>query len=202
MKRALGARASHSITNPETVIGRVNFNNHPRRAVAQWRGGLQPIADFFERASPSQSFCGVDYLAYLVWPRTRLLEQIHLRLLDFHLLGPDADDRMSRAHEHTSRRRRRTGNLLHLQPAILILCYLLHQKSATSVPGCLHLPTLDLRAIYASRGLFFRPLRPLSVQLQSPLQACAVWRLLSSTSATGRIVDLANSETPPGQAAP
>src|SRR5438045_2020816 len=106
MECALSPGASHSIPSPETIVAGINFNDYAGGAVAERRRCLQPIPDFLQSASPTQSFRGIEDFPYLVRPGPGLLQQVHFGLLDLHLLRANADHRMSRAHEHTSGRSR------------------------------------------------------------------------------------------------
>ena len=129
MKGALGAPDGDPVADTEAGVGGVDHCDDTGRAVTQRAGDLEPIAHFFHGRTPTQSAGGVQDFADLVWARSRLLQQVHARLLDFHFLRADADDGVGEAHQNAPRRSRGQGNILQFEAAVLILGNLLQSSS-------------------------------------------------------------------------
>src|SRR5204863_7752302 len=126
VKRTLGAGAGDAVAYPKTSVRRIDRDDHPRGAVTERRRSFQPVAHLFQGRAPAQTAGGVQDFSNLIGTGARLLEQTHAGLLDLHFLGADADDRMGRAHEHAPGGRGWLRHLLQLEPAVLVLCDLLH----------------------------------------------------------------------------
>jgi hypothetical protein len=58
------------------------------------------------------------------------LQEAHPSLLDLHLLGADADDRVGEAHQNAAGRRRGPGHVLQFESSVLVLSKLFHDESA------------------------------------------------------------------------
>ena len=116
----------HSVANAKSGIGLVDVDDHPSGAVAEWRGGLEPITNFGDRIAPAEVPRSVEHLPHVIWPRQGLLDEVHVRLHDLHLFGADADHRVSGPNEHAAGRRSWLRNILQLEATVLVLRDLLH----------------------------------------------------------------------------
>ena len=129
VKRALRPADGHVVADAKTSVQRIDGFHHSRRAVAKRRRGFETITHLVERRFPAERLRRIENLAHLVRPRLGLLKQVHLRLLDLHLLRAHADHRMRHAHQHSAGRRRGRGHVLKFQPSVLILSDLFQSLS-------------------------------------------------------------------------
>ncbi len=135
MKRAFGAADCNTITDAETRVARVDRLDDARGAIAERAGNLQTVTDFLDRRAPAERFGRVEYLPHLVRARARLLQQVHARLLDFHLLRADTDDGVGEAHQDAARWGSGERHVLQLEPAVLVLGNLLQMSSPRILTG-------------------------------------------------------------------
>ncbi len=126
---ALGTADRDTIANTEAGVARINGLHDPGGTVAERARQLETIAHLLQCRPPAKGAGRVENFADLVGAGASFLQQAHPCLLDFHLLGAHADDRVAEANENAAGWSGRERHVLQFQSAILILRDLLQSTS-------------------------------------------------------------------------